>query len=373
MGDLSTLLNGNVLAVILCGVVVSVAFAMLLNPVVLRLAVAKKLYDLPGGRRVHTNPTPRIGGVVFGLVVPFVTVLSISTSIKFGITDFNKLLIDEMVQLSLFFCSFELLILLGLFDDLLGINYGLKFFTQAFCAGLIIFSGLSISHLYGFFFIEGLTTPFKELVTVVFIVFCINAINLIDGIDGLAASLSLFALAFYGFMLLYMQEFIYALIAFCTFGTVSVFFFYNVRGFGAKRLKMFMGDTGSLALGFLLAIMSLKILGSSSTSSDSFGGERFIYAVAPILVPSLDVLRVFLYRIFVNRKHPFKPDNSHIHHRCLSYGLSVSKSRRIIVLSSILYAAFNIILIRFLNVNILIALDVLIWFFISYLLNLKRK
>lgn len=150
-------------------------------------------------------------------------------------------------------CGLTLLYLSGIKDDLVGLRYRSKFVVQIIAASLIPLSGLWINNLYGLFGIDELTPWLGIPFTILLTVFIVNAINLIDGIDGLASGLSSISLLTLGCLYIYYDQWIYAILAFSTLGVLLPFFYYNVFGKVDRCKKIFMGDTGSLTLGYILA------------------------------------------------------------------------------------------------------------------------
>lgn len=191
-----------------------------------------------------------------------------------------------------------------------------------------------------------------------------NAYNLIDGIDGLCSELSLLALLTFGFWFIVHGIYVYAMMAMAMAGVVLVFFFYNVLG---KRLKVFMGDTGSLLLGYLIAFLGLKFY------SLNVSGEFFRINAAPavflgvVSIPVFDVVRVFCARMAAGLS-PFYPDRRHIHHKLLRIGLTHLQSAMVIVLLQVGFILLNFLL-RNVSINLLLAINVALGFAVNYLLN----
>ena len=191
------------------------------------------------------------------------------------------------------------------------------------------------------------------------VVFIVNAINLIDGIDGLASGLSAVACAFFGVVFACSGNTFHALLSFATLGTIVPFFYYNVFGNEKMRRKIFMGDTGSLCIGFILAYLAVSM--SDVHIRGVFSGfNPIVVAFSPLLVPCLDVLRVFIHRLRFHRS-PFMPDCSHIHHKLLALGLSAPKAMAMIIAISAILVAVNVLLSASVNVTYLLAGDIGIW------------
>ena len=261
-----------------------------------------------------------------------------------------------------------MLYLVGLADDLIGVKYRAKFVVQILCAVMFIAADVYMCDFCGVMFCGELYSWFGILFTMVLVVFVINAINLIDGVDGLASGLSAVALLFYGTMFYMMEEYVYALISFATLGAVIQFFYYNVFGKAEKQQKIFMGDTGALTIGILLCFLALKLC--SHKVENFHNVNPLVMAFAPLIVPCFDVIRVFFGRIR-RHKNPFLPDKTHIHHKLIAIGMTPRLTMITIIICSIIFTALNIVLSPYLNVNVLLLLDVFVW--VTFNVWLSRK
>ncbi len=150
------------------------------------------------------------------------------------------------------------------------------------------------------------------------------------------------------------------MLSFACFGVLMQFFYYNVFGSAERKKKIFMGDTGSLTIGLLLAFLGLALLQWSPDKFPTFRTNPMILAVSPLIIPCFDVVRVFLHRV---RRHgnPFLPDKTHIHHKMLAIGLNQHLAMVLIVVASITFSIANILLSRYIEVNLLLILDILLW------------
>lgn len=207
----------------------------------------------------------------------------------------NMLDVDLTNRLLSVFCGLFLLYLTGMMDDLIGVRYRSKFLIQILCGILLVASGLCFDNLYGLFGIEAMPYYIGAPFTVFIIVYILNAINLIDGIDGLASGLSIIAFFAFGCMFIRLQWWMYAFICLATIGVLLPFFYYNVYGNVHRGRKIFMGDTGSLTIGMLLAVMAIRLSMSDPLKESTFPGAVVI-AFSFLIVPMLDVVRVVLHR-----------------------------------------------------------------------------
>ena len=209
----------------------------------------------------------------------------------------------------------------------------------------------------------------------VVIVFIINAINLIDGIDGLASGLSAIALLFYGIAFYSVGEYLYAMIAASAMGTLIPFFYFNVFGDPAKRKKIFMGDTGALTIGVVLATMALK-MNNLTPTIENIHANPLVLAFSPVIVPCLDVVRVYIHRILRHR-NPFLPDKCHIHHKILATGLPQRVTMISILIVSACFIILNVLISPYMNVTILFILNLAIWtlsnMWLTYIIKRRQE
>ena len=254
-----------------------------------------------------------------------------------------------------------LLYIIGVCDDLIGVRYGRKLLVQVLASAFLPFAGLYVVDFYGLFGVD-VVSPFIGIpFTVLLTVFVTNAINLIDGIDGLASGLCMIALLIFGTAFALNGVWMYSLLAFVCLGVLIPFFLYNVFGNAEHGSKIFMGDTGSLTLGFILSLLAVKYILLLSTDSSAVFGTPIVWVFSLLLVPCLDVCRVVLNRI-QRKANPFKPDKTHIHHKFLMMGFSSRRSLVLIQLISLFFIGFTVFL---LYVGVLgyvvLLIDILVW------------
>lgn len=340
--------------------VLSVFCAGVLIPQILLISFRKRLFDVPDERKIHQGVVPRLGGIAFKPVVLFSVVLSFGISQTLGFGEFLGDIVLESRPLAFGFCAILVLYLVGIADDLIGIRYRAKFIIQILCGVMLIAGGLGITELYGILFIDTMPEWVGYPLTVFAVVFIINAINLIDGIDGLASGLCGVAMLFYGVTFMLVHEYLYALFAFATLGVLVPFFYYNVFGDAHKQKKIFMGDTGSLSIGIIICVLSLRMIHQFPVGTTDIKSNPFILAYSPLIVPCFDVVRVYLHRVR-NGKNPFLPDKNHIHHKLLAIGLQQRTAMVTIVAVSVCFTLCNILLSRYVDATVLLASDILIW------------
>lgn len=340
--------------------IVCVLSAGVLIPQILLISFRRNLFDIPDGRKIHQSAVPRLGGIAFKPVVFFSVALLLGVCQLLGYGDMLGGIASESCSLAFGFCSIMVLYLVGMADDLIGIRYRAKFVVQIACGLMVIAGGLWLDNLHGLFLIYNIPAWVGWPVTVLAVVFIINAINLIDGIDGLASGLCGVAMLFYGMIFLMAHEYIYAMLAFATLGVLVPFFYYNVFGDAKRGRKIFMGDTGSLTIGMMLCILSLRVCRCFPDDTSASLPNVFVLAYSPLIIPCFDVVRVYLHRVR-NGKNPFLPDRNHIHHKLLAIGMRQRTAMITIVSVSVLFTLCNILLSTYVSVTPLLLADILVW------------
>lgn len=338
-------------------------------PQILLIAFRKKLLDEINPRKIHKVAVPRLGGIAFFPAILFSILLLFGIGLQFMPELMQDVILEELNAFCFIVCAILLLYLVGMADDLIGLKYRAKFVSQFLAAALVITGGLYVDNLCGFLWIGHMPLVVSVILTAVLTVFITNAINLIDGIDGLASGLSGIACAFYGFIFLNAGLPVYGLLAFATLGALVPFFYYNVFGDAKKHKKIFMGDTGALTIGLILSVMCIRICRIENY------GERTnmaVVAFAPLMIPCLDVVRVYINRLKTHR-NPFLPDKTHIHHKLLSLGIGQHIAMPSIVIASLVLMLLNYYLSVYVNITLLFVIDIILWTGANLLLTYVGK
>lgn len=282
---------------------VSFIITFLAVPVVLEVAEKKKLFDIPNERKVHTRLVASLGGVgIFGGFI-LASLLSIQGHLN--------------SEFQYFFAAALVIFFLGLKDDLIILSASKKFIGQIIAASILIHLGdIRLDSMYGLLGFEKLPEGFALALSYLTIIVIINSFNLIDGVDGLAASLGILTMLIFGSYFFAIGYQAYALLAFAMAGSLGAFMIFNHH-----PAKIFMGDSGSLMIGLINAILVIKFI---NVANDPLVAIPIPSAVAIgfaiLIVPLLDTLRVFSIRI-LNGVSPFTPDRNHVHHLLLDRGL----------------------------------------------------
>lgn len=286
----------------------SVAFIItfLAIPVVLQIAEQKKLFDVPDERKVHARPVASLGGVgIFGGFL-LAALLSIS---EYTNPEFQY-----------FFAAALVIFFLGLKDDLVVLSAFKKIIGQLIAASILIhLGGIKLTSMHGLFGIYEVPAAFGLAMSYLTIIVVINSFNLIDGVDGLAGTLGLFTTTIFGIYFFAADQLPYSLLSFSMCGSLLAFLIFNHH-----PAKIFMGDSGSLMIGLVNAILVIKFLNIADAPGAILPvASPVAMAFAILMVPLFDTMRVFAIRI-VNGRSPFTPDRNHIHHLMLNKGLNHS-------------------------------------------------
>lgn len=273
-------------------------------PVIIQVAKDKKLFDEPDERKVHKNVIPTLGGL--GIFAGFIiaTLMGVPSATS--------------AELQYFIAAITVIFFLGLKDDILVLSASKKFIGQLVAAGIIIkFGDIQISNFHGFLGFDKIPHITGVIISLFTIVVITNSFNLIDGVDGLAGSLGLLTTLIFGTYFFYAGELTYAVMSFALAGSIIGFLIYNY-----SPAKIFMGDTGSLLLGLVNSILVIKFI---NTAGNPLGNLPLQSAPAIgfsiLMIPLFDTLRVFGLRI-IQRRSPFSPDRTHVHHFLLDLGFS---------------------------------------------------
>lgn len=323
----------------------SIAVVLAITPSIISISKHKNIFDFPGENKLHKGSIPHIGGI------------AIFAGILFSYSLWKPPLPDMSFRYVL--ASLIVLFLIGLKDDILGMTPLKKLGAQLLVAMIVVMDGegaVRLSGLHGIFNVFGIPMWMCIILSIFTFVTITNSFNLIDGIDGLAAGLGLIASLTFGFWFFCTNNLVLACMSFALSGAVLGILFFNF-----SPAKIFIGDCGSLIIGFVLSMLAVKFIElnqefalqhlSYSSTTDSSGAvaivkdtryQRFIinggpgFAVAVLIVPLYDTLRSFLVRI-INRKSPFKGDTNHIHHRLLFLGFNPAEICIILFLVNILF------------------------------------
>ena len=287
-------------------------------PLIIKVANKNALYSRrQGERHIHTGLIPRLGGVA--LVIGFI----FSQLYLILVTP-----LDPSIYIEYYFLifSFIILFILGLLDDIVDVKSYLKFFVQILVSIILVWkASVRIDSFHGILGIYELPNIFSYLFSILVLVFFINAFNLIDGLDGLSCSIGLYSLTCFLAIFMYNKIYLESMLLISIMGSLFAFFFYN-----KSPAKIFMGDSGTLSIGLLIAYFSIKV---SMLPLDSSGIPNPVFAMVILSYPVIDTLRVFFKRI-ISGVSPFVADRNHIHHILFDLGYGHTKSTILIIFFS---------------------------------------
>ena len=344
---------------LLFGFLFAVSLGMVIIPRILVISHKKRLYDVPDARKVHTMPVPRLGGLSFFPVILMSMFLVIGFRLYFWDMDTSSLSFNMLYEYLFLFVGMTLLYLVGVCDDLVGVGYRYKFAVQIAAAFLLVLSGNWFDSLGGLFGIYSVPAWMGMPFTVFIVVYITNAINLIDGIDGLASGLCCIALSVLSVIFFLRGQYVYALLAICTLGILMPFWCYNVFGDANRGHKLFMGDAGSLTLGYVISFLIIH-MSVTNEVSPTLSNPYMVIAFSTVLVPLLDVIRVVLHRLR-EHKNPFLPDKNHFHHKLLRTGMRVRVVMVTILGIAVSFIGLNAWLAWQMNITFLLGINLILW------------
>lgn len=291
-------------------IVVAFSSALLITwyyvPKIIIVVKRRHLEDKPERHKIHRSDVPTLGGI--GIFAGFI----------FG----YLVTVNGNVQgLSYFTAAALLLFFVGVKDDLVYLHPKKKFIGELVSAVIVIlFTNLRITHLHGFMGATDISFINSFIITLLLFIIIINAINFIDGIDGLAASIGIISSIVFGVFFWKSGDRGYAVMSAAFAGALIAFIRFNLSHDPGK--KIFMGDTGSLILGFTLTVFTIHF------NELIANGKPFIrfhsapaFSIAVLILPLFDTLRVIILRIY-NKQQVFVADHRHIHHLMLRAGFS---------------------------------------------------
>ena len=307
---------------------VSFVLGLIGMPLVVRMAKAKGFVVRPNKRMSHTGEVPNIGGLN----------ICFSFMLTYLLFEYNQLNQSQFFLVGLF-----AIMAVGFIDDVLILTPLAKLLGEALAGiALIGFADLRITHLHGLFGITEIGIIPSYLLSLFILVAIINAVNLIDGIDGLASGLGILYCLFFAVYFGLAGDVSWSVLGICMVGSLAVFFIYNVFG---HREKIFMGDSGSLLLGYLLTAFVFhfcEINAYHVVPETLHMSAAPAVAICVLTVPIFDTMRVILTRIKQHRS-PFNPDKNHIHHLLLRTGLNHIQTTCVLLSVSLIFIGWGIL------------------------------
>jgi UDP-N-acetylmuramyl pentapeptide phosphotransferase/UDP-N-acetylglucosamine-1-phosphate transferase len=327
-------------------------------PLIINTVHYKKLMVDPNERSSHSFSTPTLGGVAFFASL----VISIFLIRKFDDTDISMNILAALT----------ILFFLGLKDDLMVLSSKTKIILQTAAIFFIILNPeILFDDFHGFMGVNSIPVWLGIPISYLTILYIINAYNLIDGIDGLAGMLGILITTIFAILFFFIDEFFYSLLAISIVGFLVAFLRYNL----SKEKKIFMGDTGSMVVGFLIGLLTLRFLALESNELlDIYiqPENLFIVTLAILFFPVIDVIRVIIVRL-INGRGAFSADRCHLHHIFIDKGLSHVTASKTLTISGLI----SFLIIFFANNSLgyigLMILFIILTFITFYLLLLLDK
>ena len=328
-------------------------------PTIVKISRRKNLMDEPGIRSSHVRKIPNLGGIAI-----FFSIGVCASIFAFELFDLYKFL----------FASLIVLLYVGVMDDIVVMRAYKKLLAQIVVSFLIVIgSDVRIRSFFGVFGVYELNYYISVLFSIFTFIILINAFNLIDGIDGLSGGYAIVCCTAFGVSYYKLGEENFPLLVLCIviIGSVLAFLYYNLSNYRAK--KIFMGDTGSMILGFLLAFTAMCFM-NLFIDDEISGKPKYFLQTAPaitvaiLILPIVDTLNVIVVRL-LNGKSPLDPDKNHIHHKLLKFNLTHRRSSFYII-SYYIFILGVAYYFRHYNVNILLLIVLVLGFLGAYLPNL---
>ncbi|PJJ79443.1 MraY family glycosyltransferase [Mucilaginibacter auburnensis] len=329
-------------------------------PSILHVARARHLYDDIGHfRKQHDHGIPRLGGVAI--------------FISFALSALFCSIIDYKFPVAYILAAAIILFIMGLKDDLSGVNPSTKLFIQVIAALILVLWGnIRLTSMYGVLDVYELPYTLSCILSVLVIILVINAFNLIDGIDGLAGVTGIITHVSFAALFSYTHHYNLALISIIMVGAILGFLRFNLT-----PAKIFMGDTGSLFIGLISVIMAIEFIESNKVSVvntyEIYSAPAL--AIAILIGPIFDTLRIFFIRI-VKGVGPFTADRNHIHHRMLRLGFNHMQTTFILAAINVLSIAVTLLFSTLGNYTLIILIFLISMLFnwlITFLIRSKER
>lgn len=308
-------------------------------------------------RDIHNQIISPFGGIA----IFFSFLVSLLVLLLLDFIDPSLINVNFTYKYYIFFISSFIIFLLGLFDDFYNLSYLVKLFFQLLISYIFVFIiDIKIESFYGLFDFFVFSEFYLKLFSVLVSVFIINSFNLIDGVDGLASCVGSFI--FFSFSIIFYLNnlFFDSLLCILLISILLSFLYFNLT-----PAKIFMGDSGSLFIGCIIAFFSLKIC---NLEIDTVGTVNPVFILCILSYPSFDTIRVFIVRI-LNKKSPFLADKNHVHHLILSK----TNNPNIVIFFAIIYTLLSMFVCYQLRFNITFSFIISILFSVFLIKLLLSK
>lgn len=329
-------------------------------PAIIRLSLVKRLYDTPDARKKHAARISPLGGIAIfgGMIISFIFFSAHLT---------NPTLNSVLAALFILFIT-------GVKDDLYPLTPYKKLIGQLITVLIVVFQGdIRLESFYGLFEIHELPYWVSVIISIFFFLAIVNSFNFIDGINGLSSSIGILISLTYALWFYYLDENLFLILSLSIAGSQLAFLRYNL-----VDAKIFMGDSGSMIMGFLAALLTIYFLQANERSSKVLllHIDAMLFSFAVIIIPVIDTLRVVFLRVFILKRSPFAADRNHIHHALLDIGLNHWQATLSLVLVNIFFIVFTYLMNDYIRASYLfIVITALAFGFtqIPFLIKKKQK
>jgi len=340
---------------IIISAIISFILTFYAIPIIILVANSKKLFDHPDARKIHLTPIPSLGG--FGIFAGFLVALLLMAETNSVSQGFQY-----------YIAAFLITFFVGMKDDVLVISPMKKFIGQLVVAVILMFkANLLIVTMHGFMGVGIIHPTFSYFLTGLTILVVMNAFNLIDGIDALAATIGIITASVFSIFFFLNNDMFFALMGFTFAASLLAFLIYNF-----SPARIFMGDTGSMLLGLVNAILVIRFIETAESSNilPVLGSPAMGFGI--LALPLLDTLRVFGIRILHGRS-PFSPDRNHLHHLLLDKGLSHTEVTVVLAVSTVVMIVMTYFALPIGTTNVILAQIVLFFSGITILTQSRTK
>ena len=322
------------MVLVAAGMFIAYLITFFLMPFIIKIARINKLFDIPDERKTHTYPISSLGGI--GIVSGLSISILLVSDFKLGDSEFQYYL-----------ATFFIIFILGVIDDIFVLRAWKKVLGQVLVSLILTAKAhLIITNLQGLGGLHEIESIFSYPLTFFTIILVINSFNLMDGVDGLAASVGLVASFAFGLFFYVNNNLPYAILSFAMGGSLLAFLMFNF-----PPAKIFMGDSGSMLIGLVNAILFIKFIETGNTVTRFPISSPLAVGFGVLLIPLLDVLRVFIIRL-TKGVSPFEPDRNHLHHLLLNKGFSHTKVTITLLISALFFGSFSFYL-QSLDINLI--------------------
>lgn len=309
----------------LAAAITSFAICFLIIPLVIKYSLKKNIVDIPGKRRIHKKVTPSMGGV----------------AIFFAFLITSLIWIDQWQEVRIILISLVMIFFIGVRDDLIPLKPITKIVGQIMAAFILVqINDFGLKSMYGLLGVYEIPQWTSYLITIFTLVVITNSFNLIDGLDGLAGTIGSIALLCFGVWFFLVGDFVFAILTFSMLGALLAFLIFNW-----EPSKVFMGDTGAMVVGMMLAITTIHFI-DYNYNLPATHSYRFTPSIATaicfMIIPLADTMRIVVIRL-ARKRSPFSADKSHIHHSIMRLGFSHSATTLILGFVQLMFIGFAIL------------------------------